>query len=155
MCRGAGIICVDYAQQDHILCVKGRESGKWGFPKGHRLVGESATACALREFGEETGATLEYINSSDVFKGASNIYYTISISREKITFREQHDVTEISEICWLSVNDLMSFNRQQVNIDLWAYIYGPLMESYYEAPDDEIDEDLVGGDYGDHMDYGW
>ena len=28
---------------------------EWGFPKGRRMVRESELACALREFGEETG----------------------------------------------------------------------------------------------------
>jgi 8-oxo-dGTP pyrophosphatase MutT (NUDIX family) len=46
-----------------VLMVKGKDSGKWGLPKGKRNHGESWYECACRELMEETGWNgLEILN---------------------------------------------------------------------------------------------
>ena len=44
---------------NEILVVKGRQSEKWGLPKGHGKNGEKPLNAAIREVGEETGINLE------------------------------------------------------------------------------------------------
>jgi len=39
---------------DKFLVVKGRQTGKWSFPKGHSYLEETELECALRETYEET-----------------------------------------------------------------------------------------------------
>jgi predicted NUDIX family NTP pyrophosphohydrolase len=61
-------ICLYNATFDKILLVKpggpyfvnSQTKPVWGFPKGHVEEGEDVALAALREFGEETGWTLEY-----------------------------------------------------------------------------------------------
>lgn len=49
------IIFTSEGQSLSVLCVKGKDSNKWGFPKGKRNQYESWFACAQREVQEETG----------------------------------------------------------------------------------------------------
>jgi 8-oxo-dGTP pyrophosphatase MutT (NUDIX family) len=58
------------------------EDTEWGFPKGRRNINEDDVTCAFREFQEETGIPLRYINLirdikpfEEVFSGSNHVRY--------------------------------------------------------------------------------
>lgn len=108
----------------------------WGFPKGKMNYGESEVECAFREFKEETGLDINYLNlinmspSQETFKGTndkmySTIYY-IAQATEKTdikkvyipnSIREYTVSDEISNLRWCRVNEAMSLlvpHRQEL-----------------------------------------
>lgn len=123
--RGAGIICQNGTGQ--VLCVKGRESGKWGFPKGHREKGETLLSCAVREFSEEVGSKEQslikkLISVKKIFreKSTSTLYYRVDVDFP-ITI-ETKDTHEIEDVKWFSYEELRLFTRPESNIGLWSFI---------------------------------
>jgi 8-oxo-dGTP pyrophosphatase MutT (NUDIX family) len=54
----AGVIAF---KDDQCYLIRNKESGEWGFPKGHLESGETARAAALRELFEEAGLRVEIV----------------------------------------------------------------------------------------------
>jgi 8-oxo-dGTP pyrophosphatase MutT (NUDIX family) len=92
--------------------VKGRESQKWSFPKGHIEGRESAQMCARRELFEETGIRIseEPFATKKYFAGE---YFFFQVSFEQRPF--PRDTREIEEAKWVSIDELL---RMNVNIDV-------------------------------------
>ncbi len=117
-----GILCTTRANK--ILLVRGRLSRKWSFPKGHRLRGEFAIDCALRELQEETGICLEkpkQYPKSYIFSRNRNSdgpeYFHFEVEEElPITIR---DTREITEAGWFTQDDL---RQMPGNIDVSKYL---------------------------------
>lgn len=125
--KKAGVICFDNCGR-HLL-VKEKTSNKWGFPKGSVEKNESLVDCALREFREETGYTLEkrqifigktfkchkcmyfivYINTTD---DAENSLIPYTMSTENI------DRDEIVDMFWVNLSDV---NPDEMNSGLKMY----------------------------------
>lgn len=97
-----GSICVN--AKGEVLLVHGKRSGKWSFPKGHRLnIYESAIDCATRELREETGipAPKKYI-SCHKLQAAVYFLFTIEDDPEiKI-----QDTREIDKVTWWPLTNL-------------------------------------------------
>ncbi len=120
----SGIIMV---RDGYVLLVKGRQRGKWGFPKGHVESGESLETCAHREFREETGMTAVITNYNCMYYENSYYYlldYTSSCLGHEDSYKYRSDSEEIAEVKWFPISKLASFltQRNQVNRDLWAYM---------------------------------
>lgn len=111
-----GCICI--SENNKILLVKGRNSRKWSFPKGHRdRTDRSALDCALRELHEETGLRLhkDYIGTKK-YRVAE--YYIYSVPEEYRLF--PIDDKEIEEAQWFCVDDIKDLNK---NVDVSMFCH--------------------------------
>jgi len=117
-----GIICTSPSKR--YLLVKGRQSNKWSFPKGHRNRGELAIDCAVRELYEETGIVItkpcEYPKSVILSRnrdGSGPEYFYFEVDSELNT--HINDVREIIDIGWFSINEMEHMNG---NIDITRFV---------------------------------
>jgi 8-oxo-dGTP pyrophosphatase MutT (NUDIX family) len=93
---------------------------EWGFPKGRRSIQESETACALREFAEETGIAKkcvtivknelplyeEYIGTNGI--PYKQIYYIGVCNKETIALHQPNNKVmsrEVGNIGWFSYEE--------------------------------------------------
>lgn len=103
------------SDRQKVLVVKGRESGKWSFPKGHPKKGESGFECARRETLEETG--LELSNHFErILLLATGAYYVVRSNECECCTQ---DDKEVEEIAWKSFDEL---KRSCVNIDINTFL---------------------------------
>jgi len=99
---------------------------EWGFPKGRRSNRETNKECALREFVEETGISIENLEIdndfnfiSEVFKGSDNVMYEHSYilakykgyEEPKIDKSNKTQITEISQIKFLKYEECIEKMR--------------------------------------------
>ncbi len=107
-----GAICVNNTGK--ILLVRGRQSRKWSFPKGHMERGETAECCARRELWEETGLVVEnsYTSFHKLFGGG---YFIFPVEGEPPV--TPVDTNEIEECGWWPL-DMISDDSFRCNIDL-------------------------------------
>ena len=103
------------SDQQKVLVVKGRESGKWSFPKGHPKQGESGFECARRETLEETGLELSSAFER-VLLLATGAYYVVRSSEQECATQ---DAEEVEEIAWMSFEEL---RRSRVNVDINTFL---------------------------------
>lgn len=98
-----------YSNNNRLLLVQGRETGKWSFPKGHRKGEETAYECAFRETKEETGLEIDKSYLEELTLAAGK-YYVYKLESEP----EIHtiDDNEIMNVEWvpLSVLDKYMYN---------------------------------------------
>lgn len=114
--RICGCICI--SPQKRVLCVKGRHSKKWSFPKGHRNPNESPNQCAIRELWEETGLDAPEL-CQRVLPLSSGLYYVYSMLEEKTAPK---DCQEVEDVAWLSLEELAGLNLNlDMNSFLWNY----------------------------------
>jgi 8-oxo-dGTP pyrophosphatase MutT (NUDIX family) len=91
------------------------EETDWGFPKGRREKDETESACAYREFYEETGISAQYVRPvqnvaqfHEIFTGTDNrvykhIYYLAMLPwAESERYRQKKEDKEIQEVRWFS-----------------------------------------------------
>lgn len=96
---------------------------EWGFPKGRRNPYETDSACAIREFQEETGLDKEHINIiqnidliEENFMGSNKIHYchkyyiaNCDISGNvNIQEDNPHMTREIGDIQWLTIDQALA-----------------------------------------------
>lgn len=98
---GTIIIC-----RNRFLLVKGRESGKWSFPKGHIKQGETCFETAIRETIEETSIDLTKLRPKKFWVWSLKyhryfIYEFWERPREKIA-----DEREIEDIGWFDIDNI-------------------------------------------------
>ena len=99
-----GTVCI--SPFNTILMVKGRRSGKWSFPKGHKVRSETYINCALRETLEETGVSLYNMKYRCYQKMSVGEYYFFDVEEELKT--TVADTSEIEQAQWLSPEDLIN-----------------------------------------------
>ena len=89
---------------NRVLAVKGRRTGKWGFPKGHLEASESSLECALRELREEAGLDLGTYSllGTTTFTSPTGFRYTTNVVRvhPSVTQREVRLNWENREARW-------------------------------------------------------
>jgi len=109
-----GTVCI--SPNNTILVVKGRKSGKWSFPKGHKMRAETYIKCALRETYEETGVSLYNHAHTHYQKMSAGEYYFFDVESELETCI--NDSLEIEEVAWLSPIELEALNCN-VDVNYW------------------------------------
>ena len=79
----AGIMCTRLrlghdGPEPEILVTKRRHANRWEFPKGRRNIGEDQDLkmTAIREFQEETGVNLNFLDKDDFIELGSETYST-------------------------------------------------------------------------------
>jgi mRNA-decapping enzyme subunit 2 len=113
-----GAICI--SPENRVLLVKGRTSGKWSFPKGHKERNEPSFHCAMRELFEETGIFVPNdINSCELpykkFKVGG--YYILDLESEVVP--NPKDRREIADACWMSQEDIQQcIELETANVDV-------------------------------------
>ena len=90
--------------QNTILLVCGRRSGKWSFPKGHKIRSETYLNCALRETQEETGLDLSESTPVAYHKLSVGEYFFFEMEEEVET--DVQDTTEVIEARWVPLQDI-------------------------------------------------
>jgi 8-oxo-dGTP pyrophosphatase MutT (NUDIX family) len=109
-----GSICI--TPQNKILLVKGRRSGKWSFPKGHKQYGETYLECARRETLEETGIDLSSYIPVAIHRLSIGEYYFYEIEEQRPCI---NDTREIVDVRWMSLSELRS---SRCNVDISAFL---------------------------------
>ena len=104
---------------------------EWGFPKGKRNPGERDLDCAIREFTEETGYSLNDIHLienvlpyEEIFVGSNNkLYkqkYYLAFNSNNIDILDKYQRSEVSKIQWLSLDDciktIRDYNIEKINL---------------------------------------
>lgn len=103
--------------RERILLVRGRRSGKWSFPKGHRELRESPYQCAMRELREETGIRLTQAPVVGPCKLAAGSYYVFQTAVEYTPRPE--DSSEVTEARWFTIKEMATLPS---NIDVSDYL---------------------------------
>lgn len=98
-----------------VLLVKGRNSGKWSFPKGHAKDDETEFEAAKRETYEETGLDLHHFDR--ILQLATGTYYLVYMARE-IGCNVQ-DSKEVCATQWVPLDDVA---KLCVNIDVNSFL---------------------------------
>ena len=112
--------------------IKLYENPEWGFPKGRRNLKETDRQCAVREFSEETGLSLDdYIIQEriptfcETFTGTNNIrykhiYFIAKWNSEKEVAVDPNNfsqMSEISDIRWFNLKDsvesIRTYNKEK------------------------------------------
>ena len=108
-----GVIAV--TKNKKILLVRGRKTGKWSLPKGHRESNETPEECAKREMNEETGICIqEFSHKNDIAKLQVGIYYFLECDDEKVLTPD--DLSEVIDSGWFSVSELIA-KDMELNVD--------------------------------------
>tara|TARA_B100000586_G_C20058463_1_gene405166 strand:- start:407 stop:835 length:429 start_codon:yes stop_codon:yes gene_type:complete len=68
----AGIILICGKNKDRILMIHNKEKNSWDFPYGYKDPGECSWYTMKREFQEETGITLPWLNNVRKFSQTNN-----------------------------------------------------------------------------------
>jgi 8-oxo-dGTP pyrophosphatase MutT (NUDIX family) len=104
-------------RSNKILLVRGRDSDKWSFPKGHPKEGETPFQCAKRETLEEVGLDLPLFFEK-VIPLRTGSYYLVRHREVNCTTQ---DPNEVEEIGWFSFNQIRSKNLS-VNVDVNTFL---------------------------------
>jgi ADP-ribose pyrophosphatase YjhB (NUDIX family) len=124
-----GAIIKNIVTNEYLL-VKGKQSGKYSFPKGHIEANETPIECILRELYEETGINITSVSSSNLVakeivrsRIGTYIYFETSENQEIST----NDKNEIEEAGWYPLSKIRSMS---LNAD--ASYYLRLSEDLYK-----------------------
>ena len=109
-----------------ILMVMNRRSRtiqeyKWGFPKGHKNLGEENVDCAIREIYEETGIQYPKEMMSQRKHIYGNIYFQLELPQhlKNQDVFEALDTKEVCEIRFMAPDELRKLN---VNRDVRRFL---------------------------------
>ena len=109
-----GGICM--SPKNRVLLVRGRRTGKWSFPKGHKQRGEGYLACAVRETAEETGLDLSALTPVAYHKFSAGEYFFFEVEEEMEP--APRDNEEVSEARWMTVADIRALRHCERNVDV-------------------------------------
>ena len=96
---------------------------EWGFPKGRRNHKESDYDCALREFHEETGNNVKFLQNlqniipyEEIFTGSNyksykHKYFIMYMSYNNSLLQNEFEKTEVSKMEWKSYNQCIESIR--------------------------------------------
>ena len=93
-------------QFNETVVIRGRQSGKWSFPKGHGEYRELPIDACIRELKEETGINMEGIIPDDEIRFRSGTYFVFFVKdRHEI---KPEDTNEVMDSMWISLGRLPS-----------------------------------------------
>ena len=107
-----GIIITNFKGKYHILCVKQKNGGKWGPPKGGLERWETDVECAKREIMEETGLTIPYRKFNNKTSIMKSTYFIIHFLEYK-KFFNHYDKNEIEKVSWIPFEDIPSLDTNR------------------------------------------
>jgi 8-oxo-dGTP pyrophosphatase MutT (NUDIX family) len=95
-----GVLAVN--DQGQILLQRRRDTGQWALPMGKQELGETVTACAIRETKEETGIDVEVTGLVGIFSDPAHI-----VAYADGEIRQEYEVTLLARPVGgaLTVND--------------------------------------------------
>lgn len=108
--KSAGVMLIAY---DHVLFVKEKSSGKWGFPKGSIEKGETPEACWQRELLEETTLDIKKYQYRTTYRKVRSRYlvHTVRMYLPRDAFQtmkeemDQKSTTEIKTMKWFTLEE--------------------------------------------------
>jgi len=89
---------------DETVVIRGRQSGKWSFPKGHGEYRELPLDACIRELREETGIDLKGVMPDDEVRFRSGTYFVFFVE-ERLNINPE-DTSEVIEAIWVPLNRL-------------------------------------------------
>jgi 8-oxo-dGTP pyrophosphatase MutT (NUDIX family) len=119
----AGVLTID--QQGRMLLQRRRDTGQWAIPMGKQELGETVTACAVRETEEETGVKVRITGLLGIFSDLGHIvlYHSNGETRQEyeVIFLgdpvsgEPTENDEASDVRWYARDDLsdLDIHRSQ------------------------------------------
>jgi 8-oxo-dGTP pyrophosphatase MutT (NUDIX family) len=99
------------------------EETEWGFPKGRRNYQEKDFDCALREFSEETGYSVDHLQNvqnifpyEEIFMGSNykiykHKYYLMYMDFDKTADNTKYETSEVSKMEWKPFQECMDSIR--------------------------------------------
>jgi len=81
------------------VVIRGRQSGKWSFPKGHGSASETPLEACVRELREETGIDLRGVKQDDELRFKSGTYFVFYVPTAVIL--NPQDTNEVMESMWV------------------------------------------------------
>jgi 8-oxo-dGTP pyrophosphatase MutT (NUDIX family) len=96
---------------------------EWGFPKGRRNNNETDYDCAIREFCEETGFTIDMIHPihnvtpfEEIFVGSNYIsykhkYFLVYMEYNDTLNLDNYQRSEVSKMCWSRIGTCLTQMR--------------------------------------------
>ena len=122
-----GIIVIT-ADRETVV-IRGRQSGKWSFPKGHGELTEQPLEAALRELKEETGIVFKKGQlPGDELRFKSGTYFVFYIE-EKVELCPQ-DTTEVIDCMWIPLHRLQYLTG---NMDLTTFARRVDSDALYQS----------------------
>ena len=106
-----GSVCI--TPHNSILLVRGKRTGKWSVPKGHKNSRENYIKCAERETLEETGVDITGRTPVAYHKLSVGEYFFYEIEEELPTYI--YDTWEVDEARWVPLEDIAFMN---CNVDV-------------------------------------
>ncbi len=103
------------SDNQRILLIKGRNSGKWSFPKGHSRKGKTELEAASRETYEETGI-FPPLQFDKIIHLATGTYFVYSCSE---SIPVPLDTKEVIQAKWM---DLQEIKTLSVNVDVNTFL---------------------------------
>jgi 8-oxo-dGTP pyrophosphatase MutT (NUDIX family) len=81
------------------VVIRGRQTGKWSFPKGHGSAYETPLEACVRELKEETGIQLKDVKPDDELRFKSGTYFVFYF-QDRIELKPE-DTKEVMESMWI------------------------------------------------------
>jgi 8-oxo-dGTP pyrophosphatase MutT (NUDIX family) len=102
----------------------------WEIPKGRKEENETEIDCATREMSEETGITVDdytifysinpicasHEDESVIYVYKYYVAYTDKVFEPKINYNNSFQISEISDIKWMSLHDAILLTAQNKNL---------------------------------------
>ena len=110
-----GAVLINGARET--VVIRGRQSGKWSFPKGHGTAAESPLDACLRELKEETGINLKGLKPDDELRFKAGTYFVFYVA-DRLELKPE-DTKEVMESMWVSLSRLQFLNG---NMDLTTFV---------------------------------
>jgi 8-oxo-dGTP pyrophosphatase MutT (NUDIX family) len=103
-------------KHNETVVIRGRQSGKWSFPKGHGEYREIPLDACVRELREETGINMKGIQPDDEVRFRSGTYFVFFVDDRLPLLPE--DTKEVMDVMWTPVHRLHSLTG---NKDLTSF----------------------------------